>query len=181
MNRDTEPKHEGLDITPETRVDALLKSYPDLEAVLIDLSPVFARLRNPVLRKTVAKVANLRQVAQIGNVSLGEVINTLRRAAGMGEFDEVEAAQTEGLPSAANGLEEAEIWKSFDARAMIESGGHPLNRVLEELNDLPEKSRYELITPFVPAPLIEMVEKKGFRSVTRQENGSLVRTYFMQN
>jgi hypothetical protein len=53
--------------------------------------------------------------------------------------------------------------------------------VLEELNDLPEKSRYELITPFVPAPLIEMVEKKGFRSVTRQESDSLVRTYFMQN
>ena len=55
----------AFNITPETKVGALLDNYPDIEELLISLSPSFKKLRSPVLRKTVAKVANLRQVAQV--------------------------------------------------------------------------------------------------------------------
>lgn len=169
-----------LDITPETRVNALLKNYPDLETVLIDLSPAFARLRNPVLRKTVAKVANLRQVAQIGNLSLGSVINTLRQAAGM-EAYAIENDQGNRPDGEPDWMKETAIGKSFDARPLIESGGHPLNTVLEELETIGDNARYELVTPFVPAPLIEIVEGRGFRSWIRQEGDDLVKTYFIRH
>ncbi len=49
-------------IIPDSKVGALLQEFPQLEDVLIQMSPAFGHLRNPVLRKTVAKVATLRQV-----------------------------------------------------------------------------------------------------------------------
>lgn len=180
MCNPTENNSHGLDITPETRVGALLKNYPDLENVLIDLSPAFAKLRNPVLRKTVARVANLRQVAQIGNVSLGDVINTLRQAAGMEAYT-VEGDQGSRPDDEPDWMKETVTGRSFDARPLIESGGHPLNAVLEDLDSLGEKERYELITPFLPAPLIEIVENRGYRSFSKQESDDLVKTYFVRS
>ena len=69
-------------ITPDMKVGALLEAYPELEEVLIELAPVFAKLRNPVLRRTVAKVTTLRQAASVGGLSLGDMIGRLRSAAG---------------------------------------------------------------------------------------------------
>ncbi len=50
-------------ITPDSRLGDLLERWPGLEDVLLELSPHFRALRNPVLRRTVAKVATLRQVS----------------------------------------------------------------------------------------------------------------------
>ena len=72
-------------ITPETKVAKLLEAYPDLEEVLIGLAPAFGKLRNPVLRKSVAKVATLRQAAKVGGISLAEMINALREKAGISD------------------------------------------------------------------------------------------------
>src|SRR5260370_3061337 len=69
-------------INPETTVGALLSAYPALESVLIDIAPAFAKLRNPVVRRTVAKIATLEQVATIGGVDLQGMILKLRAAAG---------------------------------------------------------------------------------------------------
>jgi hypothetical protein len=46
-------------IGPEMTVGALLEAYPELESVLVEMAPAFAKLRNPVVRRTVAKVAGV--------------------------------------------------------------------------------------------------------------------------
>ena len=63
-------------IGPETKVGELLRRHPELEETLIRLSPEFQRLKNPVLRATVAKVATLRQVAQVGGLDPEALIKT---------------------------------------------------------------------------------------------------------
>ena len=55
-------------ITPETKVGALLDAYPELEAVLIELAPPFRKLKNPVLRRTVARLTSLAQAAKVGRL-----------------------------------------------------------------------------------------------------------------
>jgi len=72
-------------ITPQMKVGQLLDAYPELEDVLIGIAPEFARLRNPVLRQTVARVTSLQQAAQVGGVGLGDLIARLRAAAGCGD------------------------------------------------------------------------------------------------
>ncbi len=165
-------------ITPETKVDRLLKDYPELEPVLIKLSPAFAKLRNPILRRTVGRIANLRQAAQIGNISVGKLINTLRREVGMEEISTEENDSSGGGGDIPGWLEKGKIRESFDAREVIEAGGHPLNKVLEDVQHLENGDVYELITPFLPAPLIELVQKQGFDSWSKQESDDLVKTYF---
>ena len=68
-------KSVSCDITPETRVNDLLSNYPELESTLMRIAPVFKKLKNPILRKTIAKVTTLRHAAKIGNVSLADMIN----------------------------------------------------------------------------------------------------------
>jgi hypothetical protein len=171
-------KKPALDITPETRVGALIDTYPELDKELFDLSPAFKKLKNPVLRKTVAKVTTLRQAARVGNVSLAKVINTLRTAAGQSKLsldDEGEESSTEAKP---DWFEHAAIKKILDARPLIESGERPMDAVLAELEPLGEGDVFELITPFVPAPLIDIGKRKGFQVWHQQEEPELIRTYF---
>ncbi len=64
----------NIEITPSITVHALLDAYPELEEVLICIAPPFKKLRNPILRRTVAKVATLKQAASVGGVSIDELI-----------------------------------------------------------------------------------------------------------
>jgi hypothetical protein len=56
-------------LTPETQVGALLEAYPELEARRIELASAFEKLKNPVLRRTVARVATIAQAACVAGPS----------------------------------------------------------------------------------------------------------------
>lgn len=150
-------------ITPETKVGELLESYPSLEAKLIELSPAFRKLRNPVLRKTVARVTTLRHAAKVGGVGLGRMIDELRAAAG------VETPFEEGSPSGderrpPSWFPGRRIERRLDIRPLLEKGEHPLGKVLSELGRLEPGTVCELTAPFVPAPLIDVARQRGFEA-----------------
>ena len=118
-------------IGPETTVGALLEAHPELEGALVEMAPAFAKLRNPLVRRTVAKVATLEQAAKIGGVSLQAMILELREAAGQ---------TAPGLPvlqpmrdrgHEASWLAAAHIVEEIDADAMLERGVHPIGKVRE--------------------------------------------------
>jgi len=167
-----------VEITPDTKVAALLDAYPELEEVLVGMAPAFAKLRNPVLRRTVAKITSLRQAARVGNVPLGQLINGLREAAGQaaGEFQDDEA----GSAIAPDWLEEGKIAERLDARPLIEAGERPMEQVMSRLKDLPKGAIFELTTPFEPAPLIDAAKQKGFAAWYRKEAPDRVKTYFVR-
>ena len=104
-----------LDITPESKVGELLDSYPQLEEVLVELSPAFEKLRNPVLRKTVAKVASLRQISKIGNIPVAELISRLRQEVGQ-EPTTLTADDTDSASAKPDWVSQADIGGTLDAR-----------------------------------------------------------------
>ncbi len=67
---------------------------------------------------------------------------------------------------------------TYDARADLAAGAHPVQRVMRELGDLPPDGIYELVTPFLPAPLIDMAKAKGFSVWSEKRGDDEVRTYF---
>ncbi len=71
-----------LIITPKTKVSQLIETYPQLEDVLIEYAPAFKKLKNPDLRKTIARITTLQQAAAIGNVKVEDMINRLRKEVG---------------------------------------------------------------------------------------------------
>lgn len=67
-----------MQIDAETKIDKLLKEYPFLEDFLVELSPKFKGLKNPLMRKTMAKLATLNKVAAIGGFELEVFLSKLR-------------------------------------------------------------------------------------------------------
>ena len=66
-----------MPINAKTKIDDLLKQYPYLLDFLVALSPKFKNLKNPVLRKTVGKVATLEKAAAIGGLDANELVAAL--------------------------------------------------------------------------------------------------------
>jgi len=164
-------------ITPDLKIGQLLEAYPELEDELIAVAPTFEKLRNPVLRRTVAKITTLQQAAAVGGVSLGELIGRLRRAAGLDEpwQDGDAAAEAGNKPAWVDGVE---VVSTRDARPEIERGEHPLPMVMAAVRDLQPGQAYVLITPFVPAPMIDKITEMGFLTWTEQAGPEEFRTVF---
>ena len=168
-----------FEITPEAKVGELLNHYPQLEDTLIAIAPVFKKLKNPVLRRTVARVTSLRQAARVGSVSLADMINRLRKEAGLsGEIEITQDEQSFGEKP--DWVKNDAIAKTFDARKMIEEGRHPVNQVMENLKLLTNGQIFKLITSFMPAPLIDRAKKKGFLVWVEEEKKDLINTYFIR-
>lgn len=58
----------------KTKLDALLKEYPFLLDFLAGWSPKYEKLRNPLVRGTVGRLATLDQAAALGDVRLDELV-----------------------------------------------------------------------------------------------------------
>lgn len=63
-----------MDIRKETRLLDLTKAYPFLVEALATYNPTFEKLRNPVLRNSLGRVATLGQAASMGQVALLELL-----------------------------------------------------------------------------------------------------------
>lgn len=142
-----------LIITPKTKVLQLIETYPQLEDVLIEYVPAFKKLKNPVLRKTVARIATLQQAASIGNVKVEDLINRLRKDVGQSSFAESAGNEYNFIQPA--WFDEKKINTEFDVREMLAAGEHPVNQVIADLNKMQAGSIYKLLAPFLPAPLVD--------------------------
>lgn len=166
-----------LIITPKTKVGELLDAYPQLESILIDLSPAFAKLKNPILRKTVARIATLQQAAAVGNLKTDELVNRLRKETGQNEISGETGGDNFLLSSPPDWFNASNITVRFDATPIISDGGSPLQEILGKAKNLQAGEIMEVTTPFVPAPVIDMLKERGFR-VFSMKNGNGVVNYF---
>ncbi|MEE4310332.1 MAG: DUF1858 domain-containing protein [candidate division KSB1 bacterium] len=167
-------------IRPELKIHELLENYPRLEDVLIEAAPVFKKLKNPVLRKTVARVTTVRQAAQVGGLPLSDLINRLRSAAGEEQHESGSADEAENADSVPQWFDESRIRVRLDARPLLEAGENPMSMVMSELKKLEKDDIFELTTSFVPAPLKEAAEGKGFRTFSLLKRNDLWMACFMR-
>lgn len=159
----------SLAINPSTKVGDLLDAYPGMDEVLIGIAPAFSKLRNPILRKTVAKLATLEQAAKIGGVTVRELVAKLREAAGQeaGEIAQpvAVAASTEPAPCWYN---EVRVGMRVDADAMLEQGVHPLGMVMQAATKLERGAIIRIESGFRPEPLIEKMKEQGLAAWSRE-------------
>jgi len=77
-------------------------------------------------------------------------------------------------------LKDDKIVKRLDARPVIKQGGHPLGEVLTGVGDLKPGEIFELVTPFMPAPLIEKVVAQGFDNWSEKKSEDHYINYFLR-
>jgi len=172
----SDPK--SLYITPKTRVGELLDCYPQLEPVLLELSPAFSKLKNPILRKTIGKVATLQQAAALGNIPVTEIINTLRSEVGQDLFNESNI-QGEINFKQPEWFNEEKVTVKFDATELINAGQNPMQEIFRHLELTGKGELFLLSTPFVPAPIIELIQKKEYTHYCHQKDQERCDTYFL--
>ena len=160
-------------ITPKTKVAELLDAYPQLEQVLIGYVPAFEKLRNPVLRRTIARVTTLQQAAAVGGGKVEELINNLRTAVGQDYFAGGEAAAyTTEQPG---WFSETRVVAELDARGMLAAGEQPVNQVIADLQALTQGDIFKLDAPFMPAPLVDKASSLGVSHwVTQDDQGFVI-------
>ncbi len=169
-------------ITPQTKVGELLEAFPGLDDTLAEWVPAFRKLKNPVLRRTVAKVATLEQAARVGGVSVRDLVLKVREATGQpaeASNGEVPAAETasdgDELPA---WLDPSRVRYSIDADKMLETGEHPIGLVRRYLASLEEGELIQLASSFRPEPLIELMSKSGVAVYCRQDGPGRYITWF---
>ena len=172
---------EPFQIQPSTKIAQLLDAYPELEEVLIRMAPPFKKLKNPLLRKSVAKVATLQQAAIVGRLDPSSMIDQLRRAVGLAPIEATETPSVkEYLGTAPDWFDLSCVATSIDDRAG-DSDEMAITRIVKALKDLPEHQVIELTTTFLPAPGIDVARRRGFRTWTVQEQDDLYTSFFTRS
>ncbi len=154
-----------MEITPKSKIQDILNHFPQLEEEIIRSAPPFENLRNPLLRRTVARLATLEQAARIGGMNPLDLVNRLRRAVGQTEISNpIEMPTATDIPLAG---EEDPAWVRGDAQfvvdgnRLLEAGEVPLNHIQPLLGQLEEGRFILLITDFEPRPMIEALQKQN--------------------
>jgi uncharacterized protein (DUF2249 family) len=155
-----------MEITRKTKLLDVLKAYPELEAHIITMAPPFKNLKNPVLRRTVAKLATLENVAQIGGLDVDQMVNKLREAAGQAELGYTtpadQAVEVPGIVATPDWVTGNPAY-TIDGTEMLARGEVPLIMVNELLGKLSPGEYLLLITNFEPVPILEAMQKQNRR------------------
>jgi len=145
--------NDKLIITPKTKILQMIEAYPQLEDILIEYAPAFKKLKNPVLRKTVGRIATIQQAAAIGNVKVEDLINRLRQEIGQDLF--TSCMEYNYITKRPDWYIPEKVKTVFDIREMLERGERPVDQAITDLQKLKKDEIYKLIAPFLPAPLID--------------------------
>ncbi|RTI22071.1 DUF1858 domain-containing protein, partial [Thermus scotoductus] len=69
-------------VHPGMKVAEVLARWPHLLEVLVEASPAFQKLKNPLLRRTMPALVTVAQAARIGGLEPEELVARLNRALG---------------------------------------------------------------------------------------------------
>ena len=170
-----------LQIQPSTKVAQLLEAYPELENLLIRMAPPFKKLGNPILRKSVAKVATLQQAAIAGRLDPSTMVNQLREAVGQPPIEATKGfSEDEYLGTVPGWFDESCVGTSIDDRAG-DSDEMAITRIVEALKGQGERRVVKLTTTFLPVPGIDVARKKGLLTWSVQKQEKLYKTYFTRS
>jgi hypothetical protein len=170
----------NIEITPSTKVNDLLDTYPELEETLIGIAPPFKKLKNPLLRKSVARVATIKHISSVGNVPLNELINKLRMAVGQSVTDDSYEDENYFLDKP-DWFSEDKISLSFNEEKLGDKDKMTLVTMLQEAKNVKEGEIIELTTRFLPAPGIDRMKSKGYSVWTLKQEDDLIKSYFLRN
>ena len=164
------------EITLDTKITDLLNDYAGMKDILIRINPKFKKLNNPVLRRTLAKVAGVRQAAVVGGMDPADLLNQLREAVGQ------EPLEME-MPNEATSTKEKPKWASrepkvtLDANQLLDEERNPLAELHKALKLAEDSDVIVIVADFRPEPLIDEMYKAGHEVFVQEAPGDKYLSY----
>ena len=145
------------------KISDVLKTYPELLDVLVDLTPAFRKLRNPVLRRVQTRLVTVQQAAGIAGLDPRQLVRTLNQAVG------ITAPEVVGKPAEGASIVEEPGWvaiapvvRELDVREMLDKGQEPFRLITGTAREVRQGEAMALVTGFEPLPLYDALAKQGF-------------------
>lgn len=163
-------------IGPRDRVAAVLARDERLVESFTALSPAFARLRTPAMRRVMARLVTVEQAARVAGVEPERLVDTLNRALDAGAAPSVEATDEEkhtmqttvtDLPPALAALPPERL-HDLDVRDDLRGGREPFSRIMEARRALRPGDVLRLRAIFEPVPLYAVMAKQGLEQWTER-------------
>jgi uncharacterized protein (DUF2249 family) len=166
-------------IRPTDRVVDVLAADGSLIEVFAAVSPAFERLRNPAMRRVMARLVTVEQAARIAGVDPAELTEKLNGADAAASAREAcdtmqqigqpmeTATAGESRPEELEGLDPSRITE-LDVRPELREGREPFSRIMAARGEMADDGVLKLRAIFEPAPLYAVFAKQGFRHWTER-------------
>jgi len=139
-----------MEVKLDTKIYDLLKEYPFLEEELIKINTKFKKLKNPVLKRTVARVAGIKQAAIVGGMEPLDLLNQIRVLVNQEPLDiKIEQKKSEPIPT----------WATNEPKIIIDA------------NELLDNEQNPL------AAANKAIIKKGYETVSFEDSNNSFNTY----
>ncbi len=164
------------EIKMNTTVAELLNEYEGMKDILIEINPKFKKLNNPVLRRTLAKVATVKQAAIVGGMKPTELLNKLRQKVGQKPLD-VDKSMDKLDIVLDDDIALIPPKETIDADKLLSEDKNPLAIVFNKLKSYNSGEVIKIISDFKPEPLIEEFIKKGHKVFCKELSETEFETY----
>lgn len=174
-----------ISINANTRISEVLKGHPAALDTIIGISPLFARLRNPFQRRLIAGRTSIATASRMAGCTVNEFFTRLERLGFVIEEGKAEKGKKCGQPEKSSAIPPflqnlgPDQITELDVRPIIGNGSDPLSIILAKIKTLRAGMVLKIINTFEPAPLIILLENKGFQSWSETIEEDLVYTYFI--
>lgn len=164
------------------RVAAVLARDERLVEVFTALSPTFEKLRNPAMRKVMARLVTVEQAAKVAGVEpelllerLNGALESTSPSPGAPDTPSNSRVSTEmtadtrpaGLPAALAAVPEKSII-DIDVRPDLRRGEEPFSKIMAARRQVPPGGVLRLCATFEPVPLYAVLGKQGMEHWTER-------------
>lgn len=162
-------------IRADDRVAMILREDESLIDVLAALSPAFERLRNPAMRKVMARLVTVEQAARMAGLDaqhLVDQLNAHRRGAPVAAADAARDASHRAHGQAAEPPALAAIPAErrivLDVRDELRAGNEPFRAIMTALRERPDDGALAVRAIFEPVPLYTVMRRQGLVHYTEE-------------
>lgn len=156
------------------KISDVLQRYPQSLDLLVDLSPAFSKLRNPVMRRVQSRLVTVAQAAEIAGIAPADLTRRLNQAAGITSTEtESPASQADEVSSSslpAPWVETAPVVAELDVRPIMAQGEEPFQAIMKTARGVQPGSAFRLLVGFEPLPLYDALAKLGFTEFATQQD-----------
>ena len=167
--------HSRAPIGPADRVSDVLARDERLVDVFVRHASHFEKLRQPALRRVMARLVSVEQAARMAGVAVDDLLRDLNGALGAPSGAATgragpAAPPAEDTPGTAHRSQHPVGWPmtELDLRDDMRAGREPFSRIMAAVGALHDDRVLRLRTIFEPVPLFTLLARRGFLHESRQ-------------
>ena len=149
-------------ILATANIKATLDKYPQLKSVLVDLSPKFKRMQNPVLYNTLARFANFYDAAKMTGLSVCEILHTINKY--LGTEEALLTSMPECLKKEGDDIAEQSVaasWQESAERYIYNQ--NTMEELIRKVSDLAPRQNIVILADEKPNELLKVANGLNFQ------------------